>query len=163
MLQRSTKKNHVKTPTELYFEQVILANEALSEYRWRLQKADQRAYGLSSPSGMANTKVQVSADQEAAFTRKLEKKDDLARQLSARIRLLESLIRQASGLIDQYTSGQEKKILQLRYLKGYEWLQVSNEVRRITPKQLRNIARKGLAKIVLPEDAIWIEQYGKVA
>ena len=90
------------------------------------------------------------------LTRRLEKKDDLARQLSARIHRLESLIRQASGLIDQYTSEQEKKILQLRYLEGYEWLQVSNEVRKITPKQLRNIARKGLAKIVLPEDAIWI-------
>ncbi len=163
MLQRSTKKNHVKTQTELYFEQVILANEALSEYRWQLQKADQRAYGLSSPSGMANTKVQVSAGQEAAFTRRLEKKDDLARQLSARIRRLESLIRQASGLIDQYTSGQEKKILQLRYLKGYEWLPVSKEAGGLTPKQLRNIARKGLAKIVLPEDAIWITSRGRAA
>ena len=73
MLQRSTKPNRKKTPTELYFEQVILANEVLSEYRWQLQKADQRAYGLSSPSGMTDTKVQVSAGQDAAFTRRLEK------------------------------------------------------------------------------------------
>ena len=163
MLQRSRKPNPAKTQTELYFEQLIPASEALAEYQWHLKQADMRAYGLTSPSGRTDTKVQVSAEPDAAFVRKLEKRDDLSRRLAARIRLLQSLINQATGLIDQYTSGREQKILQLRYLQGLEWLAVSKEVDNLSPKQLRRVARNGLEKIVLPDDAIWIRRRGMAA
>ena len=77
--------------------------------------------------------------------------------------LLQSLIDQASGLVDQYTSGRERTVLILRYLKGYEWLQISKEVDSLCPKQLRRIARKGMEKIILPEDAIWVVHHHTAA
>ena len=163
MNRRTNQENPVKTQTELYFDQLFQANEEYADLQWQLKKASMRAYGLASPSCVTNTRVQVSVGLEAAFIRKLDKRDQLELRLSARLRLLHALISQASGLVDQYTSGREKTILTLRYLKGYEWLQVSKEVDDLSPKQLRRIARKGLCKIVLPEDAIWIDRHGLVA
>ena len=107
--------------------------------------------------------MQSSSGPDAVFVRKLGKRDDLGQCLSARVRLLQALISQAVGLIDRYTSGRERKILILRYLKSYEWLQISNEVDNLCPKQLRRIARKGMAKILLPEDAIWMNHNGMAA
>ena len=107
--------------------------------------------------------MQSSSGPDAVFVRKLEKRDNLSQCLSARIRLLQSLISQAADLIDRYTSGRERKILILRYLKSYEWLQISKEVDNLCPKQLRRIARKGMAKIILPKDAIWIVHNGIAA
>ena len=153
----------VKTVVELYMEQLIPANEEMADRKWQLQKAAARAYGPASPSNLSSAKVKTSSGPEAAFIRKLEKKDELSQRLSARIMLLQSLIDQASGLVDQYTSGRERTVLILRYLKGYEWLQISKEVDGLCPKQLRRIARKGMEKIVLPEDAIWIVHHHTAA
>ena len=152
-----------KTLVELYMEQLFRANDEIADRKWQMQKAAVRAYGLASPSNISNSRVQSSSGPDAVFVRKLENKDDLSQYISARIMLLQLLISQAVGLIDQYTSGRERKILMLRYLKGYEWLAISKEVDNLCPKQLRRIARKGMKKIILPENAIWIEQYGKVA
>ena len=163
MLQRSTKVNPAKTPTELYFEQLLRVSDELADREWQIRKAAAQAYGLASPSGFSNSRVQFSSGPDAVFVRKLEKRDHLSDRLSARIRLLRSLVRQASGLIDQYTSGRERKVLTLRYLKGYEWLQIAEEVDGLSPKQLRRIARKGLEKILLPEDAIWILHHNTAA
>ena len=153
----------VKTVVELYMEQLIPANEEMADRKWQLQKAAARAYGPASPSNLSGAKVKTSSGPDAAFIRKLEKKDELSQRLSARIMLLQSLIDQASGLVDQYTSGRERTVLILRYLKGYEWLQISKEVDGLCPKQLRRIARKGMEKIVLPEDAIWIVHHHTAA
>ena len=153
----------VKTVVELYMEQLIPANDELANRKWQLQKAAARAYGPASPSNLSAAKVKTSSGPDAAFIRKLEKKDELSQRLSARIMLLQSLIDQASGLVDQYTSGRERTVLILRYLKGYEWLQISKEVDGLCPKQLRRIARKGMEKIVLPEDAIWIVHHHTAA
>ena len=152
-----------KTLTERYFEQLFYANEMLAEYRWQIRKAAARACSVASASAMENTRVQVSAPAAAAFVRRLEKKDDLCGRLSVRIQFLQSLVDQASGLIGQYTSGREKQVLTLRYLENRKWLQVSKEVDGLSPKQLRRIARKGLARIVLPEDAVWIGPFGRAA
>jgi len=152
-----------KTQVELYLEQLSCAKEEIADRKWQLQKAAARAYGLASPSGFSNSRVQSSSGPDAVFVGKLEKRDDLSRCLSARIRLLQSLISQAAGLIDQYTSGRERKILILRYLKGYEWLSISKEVDHLCPKQLRRITRKGMANIILPEDTIWINHNGIAA
>ena len=152
-----------KSQVELYLEQLSCAKEEIADRKWRLQKAAARAYGLASPSGFSNTRVQSSSGPNASFVRRLERRDDLSRCLSARIRLLQSLISQAAELIDRYTSGRERKILILRYLKGCEWLSISKEVDNLCPKQLRRIARKGMAKIILPEDAIWIVHNGIAA
>jgi len=146
-----------KTVTEQYFEQVPRANERIAEYQWQLQKAAARAYGLSSASGLTNTRVQASPGREAAFVHRLEGKDRTVQRLSGKIRRLQLLVGQASGLVEKYTAGREKKVLTLRYLKGYEWLQVSGQVDSLSPKQLRRIGRKGLERIVLPEDAIWMD------
>ena len=153
----------VKTVVELYMEQLIPANEKMADRKWQLQKAAARAYGPASPSGLSATKVKTSPGRDAAFIRRLEKKDELSQRLSARIMLLQSLIDQASGLINRYTTGRERTVLILRYLKGYEWLQISKEVDGLCPKQLRRIARKGMEKIVLPEDAIWIVHHHTAA
>ena len=152
-----------KTQVELYLEQLSCAKEEITDLQWRLQKTAARAYGLASPSGFSNTRVQSSSGPNASFVRRLERRDDLSLCLSARIRLLQALISQAVGLIDRYTSGRESKILILRYLEGYEWLQISKEVDNLCPKQLRRIARKGMAKIILPEGAIWINHNGIAA
>lgn len=152
-----------KTQVELYLEQLSCAKEEIADCKWRLQKSSARAYGLSSPSDFSNSRVQSSSGPNAAFVLRLENRDDLNRGLSARIRLLQSLISQAAGLIDRYTSGRERKILVFRYLKGYEWLQISKEVDSLCPKQLRRIARKGMANIILPEDTIWINHNGIAA
>ena len=152
-----------KTQVELYLEQLSCAKEEIADRKWQLQKAAARAYGLASPSDFSNSMVQSSSGPDAVFVGKLEKRDDLSRCLSTRTRLLQSLISQASGLIDRYTSGRERKILVLRYLEGCEWLSISKEVDHLCPKQLRRIARKGMAKIVLPEDAIWIRNHRSAA
>ena len=152
-----------KSVVELYMEQLLPANDELADRKWQLQNAAARAYGPASPSNLSAAKVKTSSGPDAAFIRSLEKKDELSQRLSARIMLLQSLIAQASGLIDQYTSGRERTVLILRYLKGYEWLQISKEVDSLCPKQLRRIARKGMEKIVLPEDAIWIVHHHTAA
>jgi len=161
--QKADRNKPAKTRTELYFEQLFRAHEDLAEYQWQLKKARMRPYGLVSPSGMMNTRVKVSLCPDAAFTRKLDKMEELLQRLSSRIQLLQALISQAAGLVEQYTSGREKKILALRYLERYEWLSVSKEVDNLSVKQLRRIARKGLAKIILPDDAIWIHDCGIAA
>ncbi len=152
-----------KSLVELYLEQLSHANEELDNHNWQLRKAAARAYSPASASAFSNSRVQSSSRSDAAFVRRLEKRDDLRQRLSARIMLLQSLISQASGLMDQYTSGRERTILILRYLEGYEWLQISKEVDNLCPKQLRRIARKGMDKIMLPEDAIWIVHHNIAA
>lgn len=146
-----------KILTEQYLDQLSQAKEKLDEYRWQLKKASAKAYSLVSPC-LSDSKVQFSLPSDAAFVRKLEKKEDLNQLLSARIQPLQALIDQAAGLIDQYTSGRENTILKLRYLKGRKWLEISEVLDHLSPKQLRRIGRKGMEKIILPEDAIWINR-----
>ena len=158
IMSEKPSDRHQKSQAEIYLEQILPARKTAASLLFSFQRASSTVYRLGSPSCITNTRVQNSPSPDAAFTRKLDRKDTALEQLSSYMRLLSALESQATGLIDRYTCGRENRVLKLWYLSGYPWLRISQEVDSLSPKQLRRILRKGLSRIVLPEDAVWIRR-----
>lgn len=145
---------------EKYMEQVTHVMDQIESYKLQLQSISAQAYSLSSSCNYQNSGVQISFDTEAAFARTLEKAEACSERLNKALELSLALKQQVIGLIDHYTVGRENYILTARYLNNQSWPQISEGLvernKHLSPKQLRRICRAALAKIALPEDAIWI-------
>ena len=147
---------------EKYMEQVTHIMDQIESRKLQLESISAQAYSLSSSCNYQNSRVQISFDTEAAFARMLEKAEACAERLEKELELSLALKQQAIDLINRYTVGRENYILTARYLNNLSWPQISAGLveghKHLSPKQLRRVCRAALAKIVLPEDAIWIPQ-----
>ena len=147
---------------EKYMEQVTHIMDQIESRKLQLESISAQAYSLSSSCNYQNSRVQISFDTEAAFARMLEKAEACAERLEKELELSLALKQQAIDLINRYTVGRENYILTARYLNNLSWPQISAGLveghKHLSPKQLRRICRAAMAKIVLPEDAIWIPQ-----
>lgn len=152
---------------EKYMEQVIHIMDQIESRKLQLQSISAQAYSLSSSSSFQNSRVQISLDTEAAFTRMLEQAEACAERLKKELELSLALKQQAIDLINRYTVGRENYILTARYLINQSWPEISKGLveghKHLSPKQLRRICRAALAKIILPEDAIWLNLPGSGA
>ena len=147
---------------EKYMEQVTHIMDQIESRKLQLESISAQAYSLSSSCNYQNSRVQISFDTEAAFARMLEKAEACGERLEKELELSLALKQQAIDLINRYTVGRENYILTARYLNNLSWPQISAGLveghKHLSPKQLRRVCRAALAKIVLPEDAIWIPQ-----
>ncbi len=145
---------------EKYMEQVTHVMDQIESRKLQLQSISAQACSLSSSCNYQDSRVQISLDTEAAFARMLEQAETCAERLKKELELSLALKQQAIGLINNYTVGRENYILTARYLNNQSWPEISKGLveghRHLSPKQLRRVCRAALAKIVLPEDAIWL-------
>ena len=123
------------------------------EIQWQVLTG--RAFSLSSPGHMTGNRVQTSPAQEASFADPLEKRNETEEKLQQSIRLMRALNEQIIGVINQYTTGSENLALTLRYVKGMKVSDIADEM-NYSPRHIGRFCEQGIAKIILPENAIWI-------
>ena len=148
---------------ETYLKQIACLRDRIDDAAFSLRKASARAYGVASSLKITNTRVRSSPEPNAFFIRGLDRKEAAERRLSALLRLSETLESQAAGLIDRYTAGNENLVLKARFFDCLTWPQMADTVLHRDPKRLPVICRKGLAKIILPDDAVWIDRNRRAA
>lgn len=149
---------------EKYMDQVTHIMDQIESRKLQLKSISAQAYSLSSSCNYQDSRVQISLDTEAAYARMLEQAEICAERLRKELELSLALKQQAIDLINNYTVGRENYILTARYLNNLNWPQISAGLveghKHLSPKQLRRVCRAALAKIVLPEDAIWLNLPG---
>jgi hypothetical protein len=138
-----------------YFEQGIILKNQIAAQQLQLQSLTSLSYSLSSPGNISMEKVQTSTAQEAAFEKKVEKKTELEEKLQKAIDLMLDLQQQMIRIINQYTEGMENLILTERYINGLEPAKVAAKL-NYCPRQIKRKTEAAMPKIILPEDAIWI-------
>ena len=138
-----------------YFEQGIILKNQITAQQLQLQSLTSLSYSLSSPGNISMEKVQTSPAQEAEFVKKVEMKEEMEEKLRQAIQLMLDLQQQMIRIINQYTEGMENLILTERYINGLEPAKVAARL-NYCPRQIKRKTDAAMARIILPEDAIWI-------
>lgn len=149
---------------EKYMKQVAQVMDRIEAHKLQLESISVQSYSLSVPEHLLNAGVKISFDTEAAFALVRERAEACAKRLSKELDLSLALKQQAIDLINRYTTGRENYILTARYLNNMSWPEISESMwernKHPCTKQLRRVCCAALAKIVLPEDAIWLDPPG---
>ena len=140
-----------------YLEQGLVLTDQIRSAEMQWQVLTGRAFSLSSPGDLSAERVQTSPSPEASFADPLESRSELEEKLAHLIRSLRSLREQMIRIINHDTIGNENLILTCRYVRGMQYAEIAKEV-NYCPRQVKRICEKGMGRIVLPEDAIWIDE-----
>ena len=111
---------------------------------------------LPSSSAFSGSKVQTSQSQEASYEQLVAAKDYMERELQIEQEQFERLKEQAAKVIRQCTVYPHRMLLMWYFLEGFTWNWVATRIDR-TERSVYRIRNEALEKIVLPDDAIWLE------
>ena len=140
-----------------YLEQGLVLTDQIRSAEMQWQVLTGRAFSLSSPGDLSSERVQTSPAPEAPFADPLESRNELEEKLAHLIRSLRSLREQMIRIINHDTVGTENLILTCRYVRGMQYTVIALET-NYSPRQVKRISEKAMGHIVLPEDAIWIDE-----
>ena len=140
-----------------YLEQGAVLQDQIRSLEIQWQVLNGRVFSLSSPGHMDADRVQTSPAQEASFVDPLEKRSETEEKICQSMQLMRALNEQIIGVINQYTSGSENLALTYRYIKGMKVIDIASEM-GYSDRHIGRFCEQGIAKIILPEDAIWINK-----
>lgn len=154
---------------------LALSDHGLKAYAWlqqvrdlkldiqRLDKAidetNMKMTSLPSSSAFSGTKVQTSQPQGADYEQLVAAKDSMERELQIEREQFDRLKEQATKVIRQCTVYPHRMLLLWYFLEGFTWKWVGTRIDR-TERSVYRIRNEALEKIVLPEDAIWLNLPG---
>lgn len=155
--ENPAKKKH-RENVKKYLERTLTLNAGIKSAWEQIQEYQSRSYHISSPSDFSGPRVQRSQPQEASFVDAVEKKTDFEARILKTLDELNARKNQIVLLINEYTEGIENRILTLRYILGWRWEDVAEELHFSKP-HVFHMLNNALDKIVLPEDAPrWFKQ-----
>ena len=150
----SSLSEHAKK-VEAWLLQVRHLKQELDYLRENIEFLNQRMTSPPSYSS-SNTKVQLSSRREADFERLVAIKDNMERELQEKQQQFDRLKTQAEQTIRKYTMFKSQTVLLWYYILGFPWKVVAERVDR-TERTIYRIRNEALEKLILPDDAIWLE------
>ncbi len=147
------------TNTELviaYLDQGIKLKEKIESLDYERIMLRTQATALPSAAQVMSEKVSRSAPTEAFFTNSIVKANDVEERINAQQEELRSLHVQIIEVINRSLPILERKMLIQRYIEGKQWQEIASEVHCAT-RTLYRYRDEALQRIILPDDAIWLD------
>ena len=139
-----------------YLQQVRDAQLDLQKLQSLIDETSARSVSLPSPSAISDMGVQHAFSGNAPFEFSVADKDDLEREFRNLENSLKPLRDQALQIIRQQTNTLQRIAFTWYFFYGYPWNVVARRIDR-TERHVYRLRNEALEKIILPEDAIWLE------
>lgn len=139
-----------------WLQQVRDLKQDIQRLDFKIKEICMKMTSLPSSSDFSGVKVQTSPSQEARYEQLVAAKDYLERELEREREQFARLREQAVTVIRQCTVYPHRMLLLCYFLEGFTWSWVAVRIDR-TERSVYRIRNEALEKIVLPDDAIWLE------
>ena len=124
-----------------------------------IEETNMKMTSIPSSSAFSGTKVQASQPKGAGYEQLVAAKDYMERERQKEQEQFDRLKEQATKVIWQYTAYPHRMLLLWYFLEGFTWKWVGTRIDR-TERSVYRIRNEALEKIVLPDDAIWLDSPG---
>lgn len=139
-----------------WLQQVRKLKQDIQRLDENIKVTNMKMTSLPSSSAFSGTKIQTSQSQEASYEQLVAAKDYMERELQIEQEQFNRLKEQAAKVIRQCTVYPHRMLLMWYFLEGFTWNWVATRIDR-TERSVYRIRNEALEKIVLPDDAIWLE------
>lgn len=132
-----------------YFSRAYRLDESITLLTEQARRAELMATSLGSPDFEEH--YNPNRAQEAPFVRLLEKVDDYERQTIEALEKLVSLKKEYRDVIAKVENPNERLVLGFRYLNGYTWERISQEM-NADSRTVRRWHENALEHFPVPEE-----------
>ena len=139
-----------------WLQQVRDLKEDISRLDEKIKEINFKMTSLPSSSAFSGMRVQASQPQGANFEQLVAAKDYMERELQKEQEQFDLLKEQAKEVIWRCTRDPHRTLLMWYFLEGFTWKWVGERIDR-TERSVYRIRNEAFEKIVLPDDAIWLE------
>ena len=140
-----------------WLQQVRDLKEDICRLDEKIKEINFKMTSLPSSSAFSGMRVQASQQQGANFEQLVAAKDYMERELQKEQEQFDLLKEQAKEVIWRCTEYPHRTLLMWYFLEGFTWKWVGERIDR-TERSVYRIRNEAFEKIVLPEDAIWLER-----